>query len=872
MRISIAATVLLLPLVARAQDSRTVVEPVEPPTCTTLQAATPDGGLGARIADGNRIQAAIRRCEGRGAVRLQAGPAGSTFHSGPLELRNHVTLVIERGVTLVASDHPADYDMGRGACGKLDRHGRGCRPFILAQDVEGAAIMGEGTIDGRGGALMAGHAETWWQLARRAQREGLKQNVPRLIQVQRAHEFTLHRITLRNAANFHVALDRTVGFTAWGVTIDTPADARNTDGIDPASSRDITIAHCVFRTGDDSIAIKAGATGPTENVSVLHNRFYAGHGMSIGSETEGGVRKVLVRDLTLDGGTSGLRIKSDISRGGKVRDVLYEDVCMRGVRTPIDIDTRYDRAARGSRAPDYRAIVLRHVRSVTPGRVVLRGYDRDLPLEATLDDVVIDGATQVDAADARFTLGPGPVRPHPAGEGVVTNGEAAEAMPWECDLRFRPFPAEASAPRRPQLSPAEAARFDYALVVRGADGWDPLTDALVSGVMPAADAVVDASHPPGTMARVQAAIDAAVARGGRERFHIRVRPGVYRELVYVPPTAPPITLWGEGADATQVRIGADLDAATTGARYADRFGPAFATSPASVKAMFDTVRRRETVSTPGSAVAWIQAAGFQARNLTFANEYNQASGDDAAAGARHSQAVAVAVDDADRVQFEQVRFVGFQDTLYLHQSAPREPKRAFIRRSFIEGDMDFIFGEAVGYFLDAEVRSLGARPASYVAAPSTHADSPYGFVFERSRFTHDGSPNAVAGRFKLARQWFRGQRCTPYGKVRYVEGYGCPPGARDAYEAPRGTVSRDALLAVGKMVVLRSAIGTHIDRAQPWSDWNVEGTLRYRPAQYDSGQFRDELAAAGIDAAAVTGKTSRPDPEPWLAEHRNHDF
>jgi polygalacturonase len=81
------------------------------------------------------------------------------------------------------------------------------------------------------------------------------------------------------------------------VRIDTPADARNTDGIDPGASQDITIAHAFIRTGDDNIAIKAGK-GPTRHVSVLDSHFYAGHGMSIGSETQAGVSDILVRHLT----------------------------------------------------------------------------------------------------------------------------------------------------------------------------------------------------------------------------------------------------------------------------------------------------------------------------------------------------------------------------------------------------------------------------------------------------------------------------------------------------------------------------------------------------------------------------------------------
>ena len=170
-------------------------------------------------------------------------------------------MLADAEVTLYASTNPRDYDLRSGSCGTIDQSGKGCKAFISADRTAGSGIMGEGTIDGRGGHAMAGGTETWWQLARRAQRERAKQNVPRLIEVKRSNDFTLHRITLRNAANFHVVLSEVDGATAWGVKIDTPADARNTDGIDPISSRNITITHSFIRTATTTLLSKPAARG-----------------------------------------------------------------------------------------------------------------------------------------------------------------------------------------------------------------------------------------------------------------------------------------------------------------------------------------------------------------------------------------------------------------------------------------------------------------------------------------------------------------------------------------------------------------------------------------------------------------------------------
>ena len=96
--------------------------------------------------------------------------------------------------------------------------------------------MGDGAIDGRGGETLLGQKTSWWDLAHIAKINDTKQNCTRLLIVHESDDFILYRITLRNSPNFHVAVEKTNGFTAWGVKIDTPATARNTDGIDPSAS------------------------------------------------------------------------------------------------------------------------------------------------------------------------------------------------------------------------------------------------------------------------------------------------------------------------------------------------------------------------------------------------------------------------------------------------------------------------------------------------------------------------------------------------------------------------------------------------------------------------------------------------------------
>ncbi|QJR10974.1 hypothetical protein DSM104443_02044 [Usitatibacter rugosus] len=384
---------------------------------------------------------------------------------------------------------------------------------------------------------------------------------------------------------------------------------------------------------------------------------------------------------------------------------------------------------------------------------------------------------------------------------------------------------------RPQLSAAQARDYSYREVL---GGWDPLSGPLAKGEPLKADYIVDRERPDGqrTFATVQAAVNAAVRsakEGAPSRAFILVRPGIHEGLVYLPESPVAITLYGEGGDPAAVRIRAKLDATVTGDAYAQAFGSAFNDAPASVTAMFASLKSRPTVGTPGSAVVWVKQSGFEVKNLTLENSYNKDRGD----RLDQSQAVALLLDDADRAHLENVRLVGYQDTFFLAASSPERPARAFVHRSYIEGDMDFIFGEATGFFLDSEIRTLGDRAVSYTLAPSTHYKRRFGFVFDACRFTGDGTPNARAGTFKLARQWYR------------------------------------ATEAVGKVAVLNSTIGPHIDPVRPWADWSI-GTPRYRPVQYDADEHWDRLLAAGVDPVKELRYPPRMQPaERFLAEYNN---
>ena len=452
--LSAVAIAAIAPL--RAQDLRSVTEPVIPPTCITLKAAfttasATSGVIEARpnsnaFLDTARIQQALDHCAKSHAVELAADSANSAFLSGPIQLRPGVTLLIDKSVTLYASRNPRDYEFSEGSCGLVSDALSGCHPLIAARGATGSAIMGDGAIDGQGGAkiILDGHpsAKSWWDLAEDARTAG-RQQVPRLIDTDLTDDFTLYRITLKNSPNFHLSFHRGDGLTVWGVKIDTPSTARNTDGIDPAQSRNITIAHSFIRTGDDNVAIKAG-DGPTTNVSVLDNHFYSGHGMSIGSETNGGVSSILVRNLSLDGTDNGIRITSNPTKGGLVQDVLYDNICIRNSKYPILFDTAYSFPGKGVQLlPVYDGITLRDIRISGGGKLQFNGFDHTHRIGVTLDGVLLldkPSLYRAQAIHTDLTFGPGPANPIFTGDdSTVTGKEVSGSLP-SCAASFIPFP------------------------------------------------------------------------------------------------------------------------------------------------------------------------------------------------------------------------------------------------------------------------------------------------------------------------------------------------------------------------------------------------------------------------------------------------
>jgi hypothetical protein len=169
---------------------------------------------------------------------------------------------------------------------------------------------------------------------------------PNLITFTRVKHLVLSGITLLNSPKFHLVPDECEDVLIQGVNIRAPEHAANTDAIDPSACDNVLITNCTLDVGDDDVAIKAGRKVPgrefaSQNITVTDCKFLHGHGMSIGSETEGGVRQVTVENCSFNGTENGLRIKSDVKRGGLVEDIVYQNISMWNVTPAITFTCVY---------------------------------------------------------------------------------------------------------------------------------------------------------------------------------------------------------------------------------------------------------------------------------------------------------------------------------------------------------------------------------------------------------------------------------------------------------------------------------------------------------------------------------------------------
>ncbi|HEU6447188.1 MAG TPA: glycosyl hydrolase family 28 protein [Verrucomicrobiae bacterium] len=316
--------------------------------------------------DTEAIQDAINTVStnGGGTVLIPAGK----FLTGPFTLADGVDLHLETNAVILIDNDIARYPIAKNRY--VDA--------ITANGAHDIKISGAGTIDGQG--------QVWWN-AFRANSKMIHR--PYLVKFTDCQRVSVTGVKLINSPMFHLVPQNCTDVTIQGITILSPEDAPNTDGIDP-SGWNFLISDCHIDTGDDNIAIKPvrdGRKPGNKNFVVKNCAFVHGHGMSVGGGSAGGLEGLTVSNCTFDQTDRAIRIKTPRGNGGLVSHCVYENLKMTNIKkSPISLMDYYpegsapkDPATEQAQpvtglTPQIRDIVIRNVTATNcPNAGIIRG-------------------------------------------------------------------------------------------------------------------------------------------------------------------------------------------------------------------------------------------------------------------------------------------------------------------------------------------------------------------------------------------------------------------------------------------------------------------------------------------------------------------
>ena len=203
----------------------------------------------------------------------------------------------------------------------------------------------------------------------------------------------------------------------------------------------------------------------------------------------------------------------------------------------------------------------------------------------------------------------------------------------------------------------------------------------------------------GDFMTVQEAIDACPDYSHERITTIRIRAGLYKEMVTIPHNKFRLHISGEGADKTIITFD----------KYARKPWPNVGFP----------------MGTSGSASVYIHSSYVTMEDLTIENSAGE--------GKEIAQAVALFT-DGDFLFFHRCRLIGNQDTVYTYGRYGKEGgiKRNYFLDCYIEGTTDFIFGPSIAWFENCTIHS---KKNSYVTAASTLQGQKYGYVFKNCKLT-----------------------------------------------------------------------------------------------------------------------------------------
>lgn len=273
-------------------------------------------------------------------------------------------------------------------------------------------IEGEGET-----SIIDGQGTRWWKA--RDNKETF--NPGAMIRFEKGSRFLIRNLKVQNTPGVNITLSNSNGAnngTIHDVTIYNPSSetkteqpSHNTDGIS-IWGHHMNIYNCNISTGDDNVVCDDNA----QYIHVWNCDFGTGHGASIGSFTKN-IKHVWFDNITMNGTTAGIRMKTGINsngtlRGGGEEDWKFTNFTMTNVKNPFSIDCFYDKNYNSdpavdkanartldSTTPTYNGILLQNVKTtdVCDGNAIfLIGRPESHIKNVTLDNVQISAKKGID--------------------------------------------------------------------------------------------------------------------------------------------------------------------------------------------------------------------------------------------------------------------------------------------------------------------------------------------------------------------------------------------------------------------------------------------------------------------------------------------
>ena len=280
------------------------------------------------------------------------------------------------------------------------------------KNVTDVVIEGEGET-----SIIDGQGARWWL----AKEQSETFNPGAMIRFEQGKRFLLRNFKIQNTPGVNITISnsgKASHATIHDVTISEPASeagkgkaSHNTDGVSIWGPY-VNIYNCNISNGDDNVVCDDDA----QYIHVWNCDFGTGHGASIGSFTNN-IKHVWFDNITMNGTTAGIRMKTGINsdgtlRGGGEEDWKFTNFTMTKVKNPLSIDCFYDKnynsdpavdkanaRAVDSTTPTYNGIYLQNVKTtdVCEGNAIFFvGRPESHINNVTLDNVQISAKKGID--------------------------------------------------------------------------------------------------------------------------------------------------------------------------------------------------------------------------------------------------------------------------------------------------------------------------------------------------------------------------------------------------------------------------------------------------------------------------------------------